>query len=153
MTTTKTCWMVDVLGEPVGVDVGVFTGVLVGIDIGVTAGILVGVGVAVTAGILVGVGEIVELATGVGVLVSTGKSVDVAVAAREDDPVILTINLGEFAPDSRDARLIAVEPGVVTPKLNVPSPVTYDVTSNVTQVPPTTAGEDTRVLPIAGALV
>ena len=144
MTTTKTCWMADVLGEPVGVDVGVFTGVLVGIEIGVTAGILVGVGVAVTAGILVGVGEIVELATGVGVLVSTGMTVDVAVAAGEDGPVILTINLGE---------LIAVEPGVVTPKLNVPSPVTYEVTSNVTQVPPTTAGEDTRVLPIAGALV
>jgi hypothetical protein len=33
------------------------------------------------------------------------------------------INWGELAPDSRDARLIAVELGVVIPKLNVPSPV------------------------------
>ncbi len=54
-------------------------------------------------------------------------------------------------PDSREVKLMAVEPGVVTPKLYVPSDVTYEVTSNVTQLPEVNAPDVAMVLSIAGA--
>jgi hypothetical protein len=98
--------------------IGVLVGVKTGVDVFV-AGILVGVDVFV-GGMLVGV----DVTTGVDVVVAAGIPVDVDVTTGVDDPLMLTINLGELAPDSRDERLIAVEPGVVTPKLNVPSAVT-----------------------------
>ena len=63
------------------------------------------------------------------------------------------ISCGENVIDSREARLMAVEPGVERPKLNVPSPVTYEVTSNATQIFDATAGEVTSVMPMAGALL
>ena len=65
----------------------------------------------------------------------------------------VTINCGAWTPDSREARLIAVVPGVDTPKLYKPSPATKEVTSKVTQVPLATAGEDPRVAPVSGALL
>ena len=55
--------------------------------------------------------------------------------------------------DSREARLMAVEPGVERPKLKVPSPVTYEVTSSATQIREATAGEVISVMPKAGALL
>lgn len=87
-------------------------------------GVLVAVG---TMGVAVGGTSVwVGVKTGMAVLVAVGAFVGaiVAVATGVDDPLMLTSSLGEFVPDSREARLIAVVPGVVTPKLNVPSLLT-----------------------------
>ncbi len=78
--------------------------------------------VATGVGVLVLAGVGVAVLAWVGVAVLTG--VEVGVATEVDELVVVMINWGEFAPDSREAREIAVLPGVMTPKLNVPSPVT-----------------------------
>ncbi len=65
----------------------------------------------VVVGATVGVGLVVVV-VGVGLgMIAAG----VAVGAVELPRV--RVNCGAFAPDSRDARLIAVEPGVLTWKL------------------------------------
>ncbi len=73
----------------------------------------VGVGVFVTANVEVGV------KVGVGVFVTANVAVGVEVGA----PLKVTTSCGAFAPDSREARLIAVELGSVMPKLKVPFPI------------------------------
>ena len=105
-------------------------------------------GVDVLVGVPTRVGVLVSVTTEVGVVVFAS----VFVGAGVEELLTVTTNWGASAPNSREARLMAVEPGVETPKLNVPSPVTKAVTSNVTQVPLTTAGEVAKVLPMAGAL-
>jgi hypothetical protein len=115
------------------VGVGELTAVPVGIDVLVVVGVLSAV--SVDAGGIVGVW------------------VSATVTAGVDIPAVLTINWGASTPDSREERLMAVEPGVETPKLYVPSPVTKAVISSVTQLPLTTAGEVARELPMAGALL
>jgi hypothetical protein len=66
------------------------------------------------------------VAVGIDVGVFVGEDIGVLVGiavAVEVDARVVMINCGAFAPDSREARLIAVEPGVEIPKLNVPSRV------------------------------
>ncbi len=77
------------------------------------------VGVGVGAGALVGV---LVGNTPVGVAVGGGRAaVGVAVATA---PLRLKTSCGALAPDSRAAKLMAVEPGVIIPKLYVPAAVT-----------------------------
>ncbi len=47
---------------------------------------------------------------------------------------------------------MAVEPGVITPMLYVPSPVMYGVTSRDVHWPPVTAPELDMLLPMGGML-
>ena len=99
----------------VGVEVLVLASVLVGVidnsDVGVKvsvfAGVLVGDVVDVNMGVIVGVLDGIVVLVGVG-LVPLPR---------------LRINCGAFAPDSREARLIAVLLRSVTAKLYVPLPV------------------------------
>jgi hypothetical protein len=126
--------MVEPRGVLTGVDVGVaiavFAGVTVGVFEGVSVGVLVdgfvGVLVGVFAGILVAVLVDVLVGVSVGVFegVFVGVLVEVLVGVGVKAPPKSTINWGALAPDSRPARLMAVEPGVVIPKLNVPFPFT-----------------------------
>jgi len=127
----------DVPGVPAGVDVLVGVGVPTAVPVGL--------------GVVVGVWVATEVPVGVGGTV--GVWVSATVTAGVDIPAVLTINWGASAPDSREERLMAVEPGVESPKLYVPSPVTKAVTSSVTQLPLTTADDVATLLPIAGALL
>jgi hypothetical protein len=131
----KTCWMdPDGAGLAVADGAGVSLGAaVVGVSVSVDTGVSVKaavVGVSVSAEIVgvsvntgaVGVsvtGEVVGVALGAGI-VGVGEELGVDV---DGGLLSVIISLGALAPDSREARLMAVEPGVITPKLYVPSPV------------------------------
>lgn len=116
----------DGMKDEVGVDVGRETGVMVAVEIGRD----VEVDVDRTSGVTVAVG------------IDVGPT-----------PFTVTIRYGEFAPVSREDKLMDVDPGVINPKLYVFALTTYDVTSSSIQVPPVTDGTDDSVFPIAGALL
>jgi len=133
------------VGSTIGVAVLAVATVAVGL-----AGITTWVAVLTAIAVAVGLGGIT---TGIAVVVTTGMLVGAETTTGLVDWFTLMTNLGEFAPDSRDARLIAVQSGAVIPKLKVPSPVIKEVTSRVTQVPPETVEEEANVLPNAGAFL
>src|SRR5512141_287839 len=90
-----------------------------------------------------------DVAVGVGVAAEPAVGVEVA----EVDPPKVSTSRGALPPDSRDARLMAVEPAVDTPKLYTPSALTNEVTSRLTHAPVATAPEVARVPPEAGMLL
>ena len=63
------------------------------------------------------------------------------------------MSCGEFVPDSRLAKLIAVLLGVVNPKLYVPFPVIEAVTSMLIHTPAPNEPEEPSTLPTGGALL
>ena len=113
------------LADPVFVGVALKVGVAIGVLVGGLG--LVGVGVAVAEGVAVGklglvavgVGVLVAVLVGVKVAVRVGVNVGIAV----DPPCVSMISWGEFAPDSRLAKLIALLLVVVRARLKTPLPV------------------------------
>ena len=82
-------------------------------------GVLVG-----GTGVLVGVGEPAVAVGDTGVVVEVGAPAVAVGGTGVDESFNVKTNWGAFAPDSREDKLIAVEPGVETPKLLSPSEVT-----------------------------
>jgi len=112
------------VGANVLVGMGVGTGVLVGVNVGISVGVLVGVGAAVLAGVLVGVnGDVgVNVAVLAGVLVGS------------DGPTLM-MSCGLFAPSLLDRSMAVIFVDVMA-KLTKPLPLTSEVTSAVSHVPP-----------------
>ena len=100
---------------------------------------------------LVLVGVFVITGTVVFVSADVAAKVGIIVAKGVDKPLNNRINLGDLDPDSRDDRLIAVDPGVNKLKLYEPSPVTYEVISKVIQLPPLVDCVENKVFPAVGA--
>jgi opacity protein-like surface antigen len=114
------------------VSVGIAVSVAVSVGVNVGVGTLVGVNVSVGVGVDVNVGIGVYVSVGAGVLVDARVGVGVLV----DGAVpTLTISCGLFAPSLLD-RSMAVLFVEVIAKLTKPLPLTSEVTSAVSHVPP-----------------
>jgi hypothetical protein len=110
-------------------------------------------GLEPSPGRIVAVG-VIGSGAGVNVLVVTtevlvGRLVWVALAVWS----VVTTSWGASAPDSLLARLMAVVPAVLKPRLTRSLPATRLVTSNSSYDPPVTAPEVATVRPAAGALL
>jgi hypothetical protein len=122
--------VLDGVSVGVGVDEAVAVGVCVAV--GVSDGVSVGVGVdeAVADGVSVAVGVLEEVAVSVAVCVAVGVGVVLL------DSV--TTSCGGWLP-CRDEKITPSVLSAASTKLNVPLPVTADVTLYSTHVPPLTA--------------
>ena len=105
------------------VALGIVVGVRVLVAFGVEVAVLVEFGIAVGVLVLVAFGVAVLVKPGVGVVLLSAVGVRVTVGDALLPPEVSTISCGAFAPDSRLAKLMAVLPGVMSPRLYVPLPV------------------------------